>query len=297
MMPSWPQNITSSSSSSSSSPVPPSRTNTGSSIQQQRLSGVVGGIQGGTSSTPSSSSSTAATTTTATSSSSSSSSSAAAAAKTGGIKGPSYKTVLLGDASVGKSSLVLRFVKNTFSNTMETTIGAAFFAKTVDIDGEGVKFEVWDTAGQERFSSLAPMYYRGAAAAIIVYDQTNGPSYERAKMWVQQLQLSYNPNIIIALAANKADINNKQIDVHTAKLYAEENQLIFLETSARTGLNVQLLFQLIARRLKNQQLNLQHQQQQQQHYSGVQTLKLTNDSFNQHNNNSLSSRFGCCASS
>ncbi|CDI76362.1 Ras family domain-containing protein, putative [Eimeria acervulina] len=217
--------------------------------------------------------------------------SSSAATGAAGVKVPSYKTVLLGDASVGKSSLVIRFVKNTFSNAMETTIGAAFFAHTIEVDGKAVKFEVWDTAGQERFSSLAPMYYRGAAAAVVVYDQTNGLSFERAQMWVQQLQLSGNPEIVIALAANKADISNKQVDIAAAKLYAVENQLLFLETSARTGLNVQQLFQMMARRL--QQIKPNKQQ-----HSGVQTLKLTADEPNSANmQTSLSSRVGCCSSS
>lgn len=198
--------------------------------------------------------------------------------------------MLLGDASVGKSSLVIRFVKNTFSDAMETTIGAAFFAQTIEVDGAVVKFEIWDTAGQERFSSLAPMYYRGAAAAVVVYDQTNGPSFERAQMWVQQLQLSGNPNIVIALAANKMDINNRQVDITTARQYAEENGLLFLETSARTGQNVQQLFQMIARRLPERKPgDTQH--------GGVQTVKLTADDALLQRPSSLSSRFGCCSSS
>lgn len=86
-----------------------------------------------------------------------------------------YKLVLLGESAVGKSSLVLRFVKNVFSPTQESTIGAAFLTQTVQLEPEHVtvKFEIWDTAGQERYHSLAPMYYRGAHGAVIVYDVTN----------------------------------------------------------------------------------------------------------------------------
>lgn len=81
-----------------------------------------------------------------------------------------YKLVLLGDSAVGKSSLVLRFVRNSFSEHQESTIGAAFLTQTLQVAGDGVKLEIWDTAGQERYHSLAPMYYRGAQAAVIVYD-------------------------------------------------------------------------------------------------------------------------------
>ncbi|OEH73697.1 Ras-related protein rab-5c [Cyclospora cayetanensis] len=202
----------------------------------------------------------------------------------------SYKTVLLGDASVGKSSLVIRFVKNTFSDAMETTIGAAFFAQTIEVDGSPVKFEIWDTAGQERFSSLAPMYYRGAAAAVVVYDQTSVTSFERAQMWVQQLQLSGNPAIVIALAANKTDIPNRQVDPAVAKQYAEENGLLFVETSARTGQNVQQLFQMIARRLPETKPGGAA-------LGGVQTVKLTADDALLNKSTSLSGRMGCCSSS
>ncbi|NXR23548.1 RAB5B protein, partial [Cinclus mexicanus] len=84
-----------------------------------------------------------------------------------------FKLVLLGESAVGKSSLVLRFVKGQFHEYQESTIGAAFLTQSVCLDDTTVKFEIWDTAGQERYHSLAPMYYRGAQAAIVVYDITN----------------------------------------------------------------------------------------------------------------------------
>ena len=84
-----------------------------------------------------------------------------------------FKLVLLGDSAVGKSSLVLRFVRGQFFEYQESTIGAAFLTQTVALNDTTVKFEIWDTAGQERYHSLAPMYYRGAAAAIVVFDITN----------------------------------------------------------------------------------------------------------------------------
>ncbi|CAI5983729.1 unnamed protein product [Closterium sp. NIES-64] len=116
------------------------------------------------------------------------------------------KLVLLGDMGAGKSSLVLRFVKGQFFEYQESTIGAAFLTQTVAVSDAVVKFEIWDTAGQERYHSLAPMYYRGAAAAIIVYDITSTDSFARAKKWVQELQRQGNPNLVIALAANKTDL-------------------------------------------------------------------------------------------
>eukprot|EP00249_Psilotum_nudum_P018106 c26643_g1_i2 orf=189-794(+) len=160
------------------------------------------------------------------------------------------KLVLLGDMGAGKSSLVLRFVKDQFFDYQESTIGAAFFSQTLTVDDTTVKFEIWDTAGQERYHSLAPMYYRGAAAAIVVYDIISTDSFTRAKKWVQELQRQGNPNLVMALAGNKADLASKRkVEAEEAQAYAEENGGFFMETSAKTALNVTELFYEIARNL------------------------------------------------
>ena len=100
--------------------------------------------------------------------------------------------------------------KGQFQDYQESTIGAAFLTQTVCLDDTTVKFEIWDTAGQERYHSLAPMYYRGAQAAIVVYDITNSDTFNRAKAWVKELQRQASPNIVIALAGNKADLSSKR---------------------------------------------------------------------------------------
>ena len=162
-----------------------------------------------------------------------------AAANTGRVF--QFKLVLLGDSAVGKSSLVLRFVRGQFFEYQESTIGAAFLTQTVALNDTTVKFEIWDTAGQERYHSLAPMYYRGAAAAIVVYDITNRvrlrcaraaplrsarptqpartaadrhrtharrtppqDTFQRAKQWVKELQRQGNPNIVRCASPNVA---------------------------------------------------------------------------------------------
>lgn len=161
-----------------------------------------------------------------------------------------FKLVLLGDAAVGKSSLVLRFVKGQFLEFQESTIGAAFLTQTVSLNDTTVKFEIWDTAGQERYRSLAPMYYRGAQAAIVVYDLTSYDSFEKAKLWIKELQRQGNPNILIALAANKLDLQaNRKVSQKEGQDYAEENGVIFMEVSAKTATNVNELFVAIARKL------------------------------------------------
>jgi len=166
------------------------------------------------------------------------------------LKPVNVKLVLLGEAAVGKSSLVLRFVNNDFQENKEPTIGAAFLTQKCRLEDKVIKFEIWDTAGQERFHSLAPMYYRNAQAAVVVYDVTKAASLDKAKSWVKELQRQANPNIVIALAGNKIDLvqpaeeseedpaengreGGRQVPTEEAKAYALEAGLLFFETSAK----------------------------------------------------------------
>ncbi|CAG9944795.1 unnamed protein product [Clonostachys rosea f. rosea IK726] len=176
----------------------------------------------------------------------------------------SVKLVLLGEAAVGKSSLVLRFVNNDFQENKEPTIGAAFLTQKCNLPSRTIKFEIWDTAGQERFASLAPMYYRNAQAALVVYDLTKPTSLVKAKHWVAELQRQASPGIVIALVGNKLDLTTeaapadvdgtdgddsgdaRKISTEEAKTYAEEESLLFFETSAKTGHNVTEVFTAIA---------------------------------------------------
>ncbi|KAF7843327.1 ras-related protein RHN1-like isoform X2 [Senna tora] len=150
----------------------------------------------------------------------------------------------------GKTSLVLRFVKGQFFHNQEPTIGAAFFTQILSLSEATVKFDIWDTAGQERYHSLAPMYYRGAAAAIVVYDMSSVDTFVRAKKWVQELQRHGSQKLVLALVANKSDLEPKrEVEYEEGEQFAQENGMFYMETSAKTAENINELFYEIAKRL------------------------------------------------
>lgn len=160
------------------------------------------------------------------------------------------KFVLLGDAGVGKSSLVMRIVNGVFSNHSEPTIGASFYQKIIVEESIRYKCQVWDTAGQEKYHSLAPMYYRGAGAVIVTFDITDRPTFETASHWIDELKKMGPKNAVVALAGNKADLENlREVARPEAESYAESIGAMYIETSAKDGTDVDLLFKRLLTKL------------------------------------------------
>ena len=186
-----------------------------------------------------------------------------------GKTNPGFKTVILGESSCGKSSIALRFVKDDFNDYSESTIGAAFVVGKIEKDDKVYKFEIWDTAGQERYHSLAPMYYRGAKAAVIVFDITKKETFECAKRWVDELNYA-TKNVIVILSGNKCDLNHsRDISTEEAQKYADQNGLIYLETSAKENINIHKIFESISEKIqinenKDQHIDLYKKEKEQQ---------------------------------
>jgi small GTP-binding protein len=161
-----------------------------------------------------------------------------------------YKFVIVGDSAVGKSCIATRYIQNHFYEFQEPTIGAAFMIKNLNIDEKEIKLEIWDTAGQERYRSLAPMYYRNANVALVVYDITKKSSFESAKIWIEEINRRSCPECIIVLLGNKYDLK-KEIKINENEIndYIKHKNIMHFKTSAKTGLNIDNLFNTIINKL------------------------------------------------
>jgi len=159
-----------------------------------------------------------------------------------------FKFIIIGDAATGKSCLLHRFIDDKFRKESTHTIGVEFGSKIIEVGGHFVKLQIWDTAGQERFRSVTRSYYRGAAGTILVYDITSRESYNHVSSWLNDAKALANPDIAIVLVGNKIDLSSeREVSFLEASRFAQENELMFLETSALTGEGVSEVFLKCAR--------------------------------------------------
>eukprot|EP00657_Telonema_sp_P-1_P009499 TRINITY_DN3734_c0_g1_i1.p1 TRINITY_DN3734_c0_g1~~TRINITY_DN3734_c0_g1_i1.p1 ORF type:complete len:207 (+),score=48.09 TRINITY_DN3734_c0_g1_i1:190-810(+) len=153
------------------------------------------------------------------------------------------KVVVIGNTGVGKTCIVLRYVQGKFVMHTASTIGASFMIKKLFIDNTRLTLQIWDTAGQERFRSMGPMYYRGAAAAILVFDITSEDSFQSLQQWIDELRNNSDENIILAIACNKCDLSpQRAVALKRAQEYAKSVGAIVHETSAKGNKGIEELF-------------------------------------------------------
>ncbi|KAG6791500.1 hypothetical protein POTOM_000621 [Populus tomentosa] len=163
-----------------------------------------------------------------------------------------FKLLLIGDSGVGKSCLLLRFADDSYLESYISTIGVDFKIRTVEQDGKTIKLQIWDTAGQERFRTITSSYYRGAHGIIIVYDVTDQESFNNVKQWLNEIDRYASENVNKLLVGNKSDLTaNKVVSYETAKAFADEIGIPFMETSAKNAINVEQAFMAMAADIKN----------------------------------------------
>lgn len=167
-----------------------------------------------------------------------------------------FKLVFLGEQSVGKTSLITRFMYDSFDSTYQATIGIDFLSKTMYLEDRTVRLQIWDTAGQERFRSLIPSYIRDSSAAVVVFDISSTNSFAQVDKWIEDVRAERGQDVVIILVGNKTDLTDKRrVSMEQGERRAKELGVLFIESSAKTGHNVKQLFRRVAAALPGLDVN------------------------------------------
>ena len=157
-----------------------------------------------------------------------------------------FKIVLIGDSFVGKTNIMSKYLMNEFHEDSKATVGVEFGAKKFDIEGKSVKAQIWDTAGQERYKSITTTYYKGAKGALVVYDITRKETFDSVDRWISEVLNSGDKNMTMLLIGNKCDLDNqRQVTKEQGEEKAKAFKVAFLETSASSGENLDVAFEMI----------------------------------------------------
>jgi small GTP-binding protein len=153
------------------------------------------------------------------------------------------KYIIIGDAAVGKSNLLLRYAHGQFKPEYQLTIGVEFGAKNIQINNKIFRIQIWDTAGQENFRSITRAYYKNSVCALVVYDISSRDSFNNVTTWIEDCKNQSPKTIFMVLVGNKCDLNDKrQVTTEEGKDLADKNDMMFFETSAKDGINVEQIF-------------------------------------------------------
>ena len=162
-----------------------------------------------------------------------------------------FKIVLIGESGVGKTSIISQYVDQIFDTELNSSIGGSFSSKTLTLsNGKSIKLEIWDTAGQERYRALTKIFYKDALACVLVFDITKKNTFEELRnYWIHQVKESAPEDIILAIAANKSDlIDKEEVDEKESRQFAEENNALYFTTSAKNSVGINELFMGIGKK-------------------------------------------------
>jgi len=154
-----------------------------------------------------------------------------------------FKVLIVGEAGVGKTSLLLKYTRDTFSKEAVSTLGQDFGSKMIDVQDKSVKLQIWDTAGQEKFRNITSSFYRGGHGIIIVYDICNSKTFQRVNDWYSEVRRWTLDNTPVYLVANKVDLSSsQQVATEVGKQFAKKLEIRYYETSAQSGQGVETVF-------------------------------------------------------
>ena len=161
-----------------------------------------------------------------------------------------FKYIIVGDSSVGKSNLLMKFAHNKFTEDYQATIGVEFGAKNIELEKNIYRIQIWDTAGQENFRSITRAYYKNSVCAMVVYDITSNDSFKHVQNWIEDIRNQSPKTVLIILVGNKIDLEDKRvISYDEGNEFAIKNGIIFGETSAKTGDGIEDIFMKSAREI------------------------------------------------
>jgi Ras-related protein Rab-10 len=165
-----------------------------------------------------------------------------------------FKILLIGDSGVGKTCILCRFSDDSFNSSFISTIGIDFKMKTIDLNGKKIKLQIWDTAGQERFYTITSTYYRGAMGIMLCYDITDGKSFDSIGKWLRNIEENANEDVVKMIIGNKCDMEDKRvITADRGQEVGKHHAIPFIETSARTNVNITRAFHDITLRILERQ--------------------------------------------
>ena len=202
------------------------------------------------------------------------------------------KLILIGDASVGKTNILTKYLKNEFDPNSKATVGVELGTKNIQIDNKIIKVQIWDTAGQERYKAITSTYYKGAKGAIIVYDITRKITFDNIEKWIGDLKVNGDENIIIFLVGNKSDLNdNREVSKEDGLNKSEKFNIPFLETSALCGENIPKVFEELIQKvyINNKEELVEHNKKE------IKKGVDLNEIKNENNTEEKSEKKGCCS--